>query len=359
MPGRRAIGGLVKLRNARAFLLALAFGTCGGAIFAYMHFPLAWMLGSMLACTAAATAGVPVAAPAWVRPPVISVVGLALGASFSPDIAKAVTQWLPTIFGLALYLVLGGTACVLYLRHVAGYDRLTAFYSGMPGGLSDMVIFGEQNGADVRRIALIHSSRIILVVSTLPILIALFNHAPVVAASGGAAPGGTWSHTEFLWAVFAAVAGILFAQALRLPAKFLLGPMIASAAIHLFGFSAFSLPVLAVNAAQVVLGVVIGCRFRGAHHSLFLPVAFHSAVVTIILLSITLIFAGLFDHYLDVGFLPVVLAYSPGGLTEMGLVAVALQIDVAFILVHHLLRILLVLTAAQVLGRRIGTEEKE
>jgi len=358
MPRRRATGGLMKLRGARAFLLSLTFGTCGGAVFAYMHFPLAWMLGSMLACTAAATLGAPVAAPVWVRPPVISVVGLALGASFSPDIAKAAMQWLPTIFGLALYLALGGMACVLYLRHVAGYDRLTAFYSGMPGGLSDMVIFGEQSGADVRRIALIHSSRIILVVSTLPALIAFFNHAPVVAASRGAA-SWNWSHTEFLWAVFAVFAGILLAQVLRLPAKFLLGPMIASAAIHLFGFSTFSLPVPAVNAAQVVLGVVIGCRFRGADHSLFLPVAIHSAVVTVILLSMTLTFAGLFDHYLDVGFLPVVLAYSPGGLTEMGLVAVALQIDVGFILAHHLLRIFLVLTAAQVLGRRMGTEETE
>lgn len=357
MPPGGGSRGRENLRKARAFLLALGLGTCGGALLAWLQVPLAWMLGSMLACTVAATAGAPVEAPAWVRPPVISVVGLALGASFSPDIAQAAMQWLPTVLGLALYLALGGTACVLYLRRVAGYDRLTAFYSGMPGGLSDMVIFGEQNGADVRRIALIHSTRIILVVSTLPVIISLFNHVPIPAASGDAPVTGSWSYADFLWASFAAVGGILFAHVLRLPAKFLLGPMIASAAIHLLGFSAFSLPVPAVNAAQVVLGVVIGCRFRGAPRSLFLPVALHSVVVTAILLSLTLTFAVLFDHYLDTGFLPVVLAYSPGGLTEMGLVAVALQFDVTFIIAHHLLRIFFVLTAAQALGRRMGADE--
>jgi membrane AbrB-like protein len=351
MPLSRGIGGVMDVVAARSFLLALIIGTCGGAVFAYMHFPLAWMLGSMLACTAAATMGAPIAAPSFVRPPVISIVGLALGTGFSPDIIQAAAQWLPTIAGLALYLAIGGFLCVFYLRRVAGYDRLTAFYSGMPGGLSDMVIFGEQHGADVRRIALIHSSRIILVVSTLPALIAIFNHVPAISTPAGTA-AVSWSVSDFGWAVLAAAGGIAFAHVLRLPAKYLLGPMIASAAIHLLGFSSFTLPVPVVNAAQVVLGVVIGCRFRGTKYSLFLPVVLHSAVVTLILLTMSLSFAAFFDHYLDAGFLPVILAFSPGGLTEMGLVAVSLQIDVAFIIVHHLLRIFLVLTAAQALGRR-------
>jgi len=37
-------------RSSGHFLLAAAAGTCGGLIFFYVHMPLPWMLGSMLAC---------------------------------------------------------------------------------------------------------------------------------------------------------------------------------------------------------------------------------------------------------------------------------------------------------------------
>ncbi len=40
------------------------------------------------------------------------------------------------------------------------------------------------------------------------------------------------------------------------------------------------------------------------------------------------------------------LAYSPGGLAEMSLVALALQIEVAFVAAHHIIRILFVMMSA-------------
>lgn len=357
MRWRGHTGDLVDPRGILAFAGALLLGAIGGAVSAHFHFPLAWMLGSMLTCTAASTLGLPIAAPAWVRPPVIGVVGLALGTSFSPEILGNALKWFPTILGLALYLYLGGAAAVTYLQRVAGYDRRTAFYAGMPGGLSDMIIFGEQAGADVRRIALIHSVRIIVVVSTLPVIITLFNHAVPAAATSSVAEAARWSLPDTLWATIAVVGGVAFAHLLRLPAKYLLGPMIASASLHLLGVSAFTLPTASINAAQVVLGVVIGCRFRGAAPTLFLSVAKHSVVVSAILLTITVTFAGLLDRFMAAGFLPVVLAYSPGGLTEMGLVAVALNIDVSFVITHHLLRIVFVLSFAQWNGRRFSGDE--
>jgi uncharacterized membrane protein AbrB (regulator of aidB expression) len=48
------------------------------------------------------------------------------------------------------------------------------------------------------------------------------------------------------------------------------------------------------------------------------------------------------------------LAYSPGGLTEMLLLALAMGQDVAFVSVMHLLRILLVIMGAPLVFGRIG-----
>ncbi len=64
-----------------------------------------------------------------------------------------------------------GVSVVWYYRRVGGYDRVTAFFCGMPGGLVEMVIYGEERGGDARIIALVHSARILMVVMTLPFII--------------------------------------------------------------------------------------------------------------------------------------------------------------------------------------------
>ena len=42
------------------------------------------------------------------------------------------------------------------------------------------------------------------------------------------------------------------------------------------------------------------------------------------------------------------LAYAPGGQGEMNLIALALNEDVAFIAIHHMLRVFLVISAAPI-----------
>ncbi|MFM7446089.1 MAG: AbrB family transcriptional regulator, partial [Tabrizicola sp.] len=45
------------------------------------------------------------------------------------------------------------------------------------------------------------------------------------------------------------------------------------------------------------------------------------------------------------------LALAPGGLTEMGLIALAIHADVAFVALHHVARILVVLVLAPLAAR--------
>jgi hypothetical protein len=47
----------------------------------------------------------------------------------------------------------------------------------------------------------------------------------------------------------------------------------------------------------------------------------------------------------------ILLAYAPGGLTEMSLVALALHAEAAFVATHHVVRIFLVIVAAPILFR--------
>jgi uncharacterized protein len=60
---------------------------------------------------------------------------------------------------------------VWFFRVIGGYDRTTAYFAGMPGGLVEMVSVGEERGGDGRIIALAHSVRILLIVVTVPFAI--------------------------------------------------------------------------------------------------------------------------------------------------------------------------------------------
>jgi uncharacterized protein len=328
------------------FGAALLIGAVGGWLFARLNLPLPWMLGSTTACTLAALVHAPVAAPPIIRPPMTVVIGLMLGAGFTPQVLESIWTWAPTVLGLAGFVVVSGAACLAYFRRIAGFDLATAYFSGMPGGLIEMVIVGEEKGGDARTIALVHSARILLVVLALPFVIHLV---------GGTVPGargqlGTslldtpWQ--DEIWFALTALAGVLLGQALRLPARLLIGPMLASAFVHVGGWTRFVPPTEIVVVAQLVLGTTIGCRFAGSSTREILRILVLTLGSTMILLALTVAFAYGVSRLSSHGLTPVILAYSPGGLAEMSLVALSLGIEVAFVATHHIIRVMFVLACA-------------
>jgi uncharacterized protein len=50
-----------------------------------------------------------------------------------------------------------------------GFDPATAWYAAMPGGLADMVTFGQEAGADVRALSLIQATRVLIIVLAAPL----------------------------------------------------------------------------------------------------------------------------------------------------------------------------------------------
>lgn len=342
--------GLAALRPQRfpygRFALALTLGAIGGYVFMRLLLPLPWMLGSMVICTVAALLRLPVAAPGVIRPPMTAVIGVMLGAGFTPALFGHLGTWVPTLIGLVLFMSACAATCVVYFRKVGGFDPVTAFFSGMPGGLVEMVTVGEEKGGDARTIALIHSARILLVVMTLPFIVQWLQG---VSLTRPTAAGASLMQTPAgALAVLAAcgVAGVIVGEWLRLPAKFLLGPMLVSAIVHASGASDSQPPFEIVNAAQLVLGVTIGCRFVGTPPRAILRVLALSVGSTLILLTLTFAFAAGVARFSDYGLVPLALAYSPGGLAEMSLIALALQIEVAFVAAHHIIRVFLVMVGA-------------
>lgn len=328
------------------FLAAMSIGTLGGWLFVKAVLPLPWMLGSMTACTLAALFHAPIAAPKIVRPPMTVIIGVMLGAGFTPAIIENIGSWIPTVLGLAGFVAVSGAACVLYFRRVGGFDLPTAYFAGMPGGLVEMIIVGEDKGGNARTIALVHSARVLLVVLTLPFLVQMISGTALGPRSQMGASVLDQSWQDGAWLLAIAVAGAGLGHILRLPARLLLGPMVASAAVHVFGWTHSAPATEIVNLAQLVLGTTIGCSFAGTATRELIDILVLSLGSTLILLAITAAFAVGISHVSSYDEILLLLAYSPGGLAEMSLVALALGAEAAFVAAHHIIRVFMVTMGA-------------
>src|SRR3546814_2612104 len=89
------------------------------------------------------------------------------------------------------------------------------------------------------------------------------------------------------------IAGFVAARLARVPAAAILGPMLFSAGLHMTGVTDAKPPTELVNAAQVVVGTTIGCRFAGVTLGLVTRTLVASFGSTIILVASGLLFAVL------------------------------------------------------------------
>tara|TARA_R110001599_G_scaffold150666_2_gene334725 strand:- start:4367 stop:5539 length:1173 start_codon:yes stop_codon:yes gene_type:complete len=334
-------------------LLALAIGSAGGFLFAYLRLPLPWMMGAMIATTICSIAGVNIGLPSKVRMAMVAILGVMLGSAFSPSLLDHIGKWAISVTGLLVYGIVALFLVLLFLRRYARYDPVTAYFSSSPGGLNEMVIVGKAMGGDERIIALTHASRILIVVMIIPFMFRMFGgYHPqpgmLPAGSGFDLPAHEWALM-----VGCAVIGPLIAMRLKLPAAPLLGAMVLSMAVHLTGLSKSAPPSMLIAAAQVVLGTGVGCRFAGTAVSEVLKIIRTSFGASVILL-VTAVGAGFLLQ--DITGLPwyvLVLAYAPGGLAEMSMVALGIGQDVAFVATHHLFRIAFIVILAPLAFRLI------
>jgi membrane AbrB-like protein len=336
--------------QAQRLALALAIGAVGGYLFKQLTLPLPWMLGSMSFVTLATLAGLKTRVPPHFRSLMITVLGIMLGGQFTPEIIARMGEWVVTIGALAAWMLLAGGSGLIYFRKVSGYDRTTAFFSATPGGLNEMVIVGGAMGGDDRIISLTHASRIVLVVFTIPLWYRLSGAVPAVsAATGVGLLDLAWKDVAIL--AGCAVAGALGARAMRIPASFLVGPMVLSALVHLTGVTGSKPPDALVAFAQIAIGAAIGGRFSGMALGHMAKVAGHAAVSAVLMLALTVAFSLILARVTGYPLPAIVLAFAPGGLAEMSLIALALSVDAAFVASHHIARIVMVVTLAPAVYR--------
>ena len=334
-------------------LAALALAGAAGLAADAAGAPLPYMLGPLVASAVAAmadvrVAGAPLRLPKRLRGFCVPVIGVTIGSTVTPEVAASALRWWPSLLAVAPFVVAVQFANYAMLLRLGGYDRATAFFAASPGGLIDSVLSGERRGGAPAAMSTQHFARIALTVTTVAFLMTTL--AEPVGPTLAAADGVGWpSLLDAAALIGCAVLGATLGKRLRLPASVMLGPFLLSAALHVSGLTAAGTPPPVVHLAQIVVGGVLGLQFAGVGRRQVARGIGLSAVAVIVALGLAAPLAFALSGLVEAPFAAVLLAFAPGGLAEMGLMSVSLGIEPAFVVVHHLLRIVLTIAVAPLL----------
>lgn len=343
------------LRVAGTLLLAWA----AAAACVALHTPLPWMLGPLVATSVLSMAGAPTESWGPLRNGGQWAIGAALGLYFTPEVSALVgSLWWAIALGIGWALLLGwGFGAWLYRLHAprmhgvpASMLRSTSYFAGAIGAASEMTLLSEREHARTDLVAASHSLRLLIVTITIPFALQWSGLQGLDIL--------TPTVREVSWSGLAPLAlltgaGALVMDRLGRANPWFMGAMLVSMAITMAGLHLSAVPQALVNAAQLVIGVSLGVRFRAE----FLHTAprwlASVAVGTFGLMGICAAFAAVLTWATGLPWVTLLLGTSPGGITEMAITAKVLQLGVPVVTAFQVCRLIAVLMLVGPMFRRI------
>lgn len=337
-------------------LETLAIGSAGGALFLLGNLPGGLISGAMIAVGIAAIAGRPLHMPPILAQAVLVLLGISLGSLVSQQLLHNMGAYPLTIALLALATFCSTFGSSLYLQRMHGWDQTSALLAGSPGALSQITMLAAEKGADVAGIAVVQTTRVIILTAALPMLLALTGIAP---SSPPAAAVAIATPLELTGLIAASVAAALLLRLINFPASWMFGAMIGSSVLHGTGLIEGGLPPSVRNVALVGIGALIGARFARMEIRTLLGhvnAALGSFAIAIVISAVFVTVIALTTH---VRFADIVVAFAPGAMDAMLALALTLHIDPIFVGAHHLSRFVFVTIATPGIVHLFGRPQED
>jgi membrane AbrB-like protein len=338
---------VIDWNRIRRIAVTFAAAGAGGALFDAVGLPAGWLSGGMVGAALLAITGVEVDLPAPLRNIGFVIVGSFLGSSVSPELVGELHRWPISLAVLGANLIVLQFSAQWFLSRFCRWDRQTAFFAAVPGLTSYVIALALPTRADISRIAVSQTIRVFLLVVFMPKAVSLF-------AVGGTPPtvvppAGLGEITLIL--VTAGLGGVAF-NFLGIPAAAMLGALLVSGILHGTGLVGGAMPQLLLIAAYITLGALIGTRFAGTTPRMLLNMFAASFGAFLVSLTVASIGAWMAAVLTGTSLSQMILAFAPGGIDVMTIMAFALGLDAAFVAAHQLARFLCIAIYAPLLLKR-------
>jgi membrane AbrB-like protein len=278
-------------------------------------------------------------------------IGISLGAVVTPATLHGMATYPLSIAALIVAMAIISFSGGAYLRVVHGWDAITAYLAAAPGGLSQVLGLAAELGADMRAIAIVQTVRVVIIAVGLPAGLSLFGLVGHASRSLGG-PFNPAQLDELAFLVVASTAVAIIAHRIRFPGGLLFGAMLTSAALHGSGVIHVVMPWWVTYTVMIAFGAVTGSRFANTPLRMllnFIGAAFGSFAVAV---AITAVFAVGLVGILSLPTAEVMIAYAPGAVDAMMLLALALNLDPVYVGAHHLARIFFISMTVPLVAHR-------
>jgi hypothetical protein len=354
-PSAHAVARATALGLLRTVVLALL----GAGLAIWTRLPLPWLTGPLIMIASFNISGVRLRSVPYAREAGQWIIGFALGLYFTPEVVRLIVRLAPWVIVAVLFSVLLGLAGAWVLKRLSGESGTTCFFAAAIGGAAEMATQAERHGGQVDRVAAAHSLRIMLVALVVPFTLQWWGVQGTDPYTPGAA---TFDPTGFSVLVAATGGGAVVLTRLGVPNAFMLGPLLATAAITAGGFAWSSLPTPLLNAGQLLIGIALGSRFAPEFFRAAPRYLAAVAVLTFVYLAACAVFGAWLAEAAGLATATAVLASTPGGIGEMAITAKVLKLGAPIVTAFHSIRLALIVLIIGALyrgmvsiRRRIGT----
>lgn len=336
-------------------------GLLGGGLAFWVGLPMPFMLGGIVGTAAMVLLLEARRGPQDLRPPkllreaFVALIGAMIGATFSPDLLRVLPGFWPSILALLAFIAAAQLVGYGVMRRLGGYGRADALYASMPGGLIEASILGEKAGADPKLVSVQHFIRIILVVFAVPMIFWVATGERVGSASGVSFSVRAWGTLDLVEVIAIAAVGLMIGKRVRLPASHLMGPLFVCAALQVSGVLDLAPPPWLMHLAQFVVGVGLGAQFSGLSAGMLARGLWVGLAAVSAMLGVSFAFALALSPLVPAALPTLFLAFAPGGVTEMSLIALSLSLSPVIVAVHHLVRIICTVFITQGVAKRLLT----
>lgn len=278
-------------------------------------------------------------------------VGVAIASSLDDSSLGALTHRWQFVLASVAFTVAASLMTGHLFAFLARSTKVTGVFSMLAGGASGISAMSGELGADQRVVASAQYTRLVAVITTLPLVAAAIG-TPQIGDSVAIATRSTESQwTGAAVAVVAIAVGIPLARLVRLPVPALLGPLVLGLVAVLLLPAGWSAPQPLSSWSFAVVGLSIGLSFDRKTLRLGARASGLSVVMTALLIAATAGISRLFSVWWDVDPLTAYLASSPGGIYAVLAFAVSASPEPALVALTQASRLVVILLMAPLLAR--------
>ncbi|MGO4704869.1 AbrB family transcriptional regulator [Microvirga sp. 2MCAF38] len=325
------------MQTVLTYIAQILIAGLGGLIFHVVGIPGAWLSGSAVAVVLWGLTGWSKAMPRALTDMALLTSGVSMGAAVTPTAIAAIGRYPLSLVLLVIGVVAICATSAFWLTRVSGWGKSDALLASAPGALSTVIAIAIDRNAAVAPIVIVQNVRLFALIALLPGVVVMSGDGELGSRLLGEGQQIMSPGSMAIMLFGSVVVGTVFKR-LGMAAPILLGATLVSTFAHATSFIQGVIPPVIATGGLVLMGAFIADRFRDLNFATVRQSIVAGLGSFAVGMSVAVAFAALASWIAGVTFHNALIAFAPGGLEAMTVLALMLGLDPLYVGIHHFVR---------------------